>query len=578
MVKDGGEKRLLGAATQQAPRVGIAGRHLVRQRFLEARGLGARPPSSAPGAERLEQLVPEELPVILGDIPVGDGTRALFEAPFEGGAALGRGERAAPALGRPYHFAEGSRRVEDFPHRRRAEAQDERVRILAGRKARKAQGEARPQDRQGALGGAQRGALARGIAVEAEDGLGRKAPQLLDLRLGQRRAERRHSRREAGAVQRDDIHIAFGDDRRGRLLRGLARRRPAVKDAPLLEERRVRRIEVFGLPVAENAPAESDDAAAAVADREDDAVAEPVVAGAPVIRPPQQAAFDQERLRHAGERALQPVARVVGEAEAEAPDRRLVEAALAQIGERAGAARRPELLLEEAAGRRHRRLQIDLALRPRHFLRRGARHFEPRFGGELLDRLAEAEPAALHDEADDVAMRAAAEAMEEALVLDDVEGGRLLLVEGAEADEVAAALRQPDPTPDHLGERRARAQLVEEGGREGHDYANGKPSPASGRGQGEGTLRAICGFVSAPIPLTPTLSRKRERESEKIRPQPTPAAPSPPRPPSPCRSGPRAFRAAPPSRGPYPWRSWRRSRRWHRRPRPPSRRRRAASA
>ena len=98
-------------------------------------------------------------------------------------------------------------------------------------------------------------------------------------------------------------------------------------------------------------------------------------------------------------------------------------------------------------------MQRDLPLGALTLLRRGARHFETGLGGEPLHRLRKGEILGLHGEADHVAMRAAAEAMEEALVLDDVERGRLLLVEGAETRELVALADQPHPAADHRGKR-----------------------------------------------------------------------------------------------------------------------------
>ena len=57
-----------------------------------------------------------------------------------------------------------------------------------------------------------RGALAGRVPVEAQRWFGREPPQFVQLRLGQRSAERRHRAAEAGAVQRDHVHIAFGND------------------------------------------------------------------------------------------------------------------------------------------------------------------------------------------------------------------------------------------------------------------------------------------------------------------------------------------------------------------------------
>src|SRR6185437_3185571 len=66
-------------------------------------------------------------------------------------------------------------------------------------------------------------------------------------------------------------------------------------------------------------------------------------------------------------------------------------------------------------------------------------------------------------------MRAAAEAMIEALVLDGAEGGGLFIVEGAEPDIFAAAPGELDAPPDNRGQRYALAQLIEEAGRKGHE-------------------------------------------------------------------------------------------------------------
>ncbi len=65
-------------------------------------------------------------------------------------------------------------------------------------------------------------------------------------------------------------------------------------------------------------------------------------------------------------------------------------------------------------------------------------------------------------------MRTAAEAMEKALVLDDIERWRLFVVERAQPGLLAAAPGQPDAPPDQIAERDPAAQLVEKAGREGH--------------------------------------------------------------------------------------------------------------
>ena len=62
---------------------------------------------------------------------------------------------------------------------------------------------------------------------------------------------------------------------------------------------------------------------------------------------------------------------------------------------------------------------------------------------KALDRIAEFEALGLHDEGDGIAMRAAAEAMVMRLVVViDVEGRALLVVEGAKAGRLLAAARE----------------------------------------------------------------------------------------------------------------------------------------
>src|SRR6185312_11990498 len=74
-----------------------------------------------------------------------------------------------------------------------------------------------------------------------------------------------------------------------------------------------------------------------------------------------------------------------------------------------------------------------LALRLLALLAALARHLEAGLARQILDRFGKRQIGSLHGKADGVAMRAAAEAMIEALILDDVEGRGLFLVERAEA-------------------------------------------------------------------------------------------------------------------------------------------------
>src|SRR5439155_17449026 len=114
----------------------------------------------------------------------------------------------------------------------------------------------------------------------------------------------------------------------------------------------------------------------------------------------------------------------------------------------AGAGWRPELRLIGIGGGGERLQERLLALRPLAILRGLLRHRNSGFARQPLDRLDEIEIVGAHQKADRIAMRAAAEAMEKPLILDDVERWRLLVVERAKPGLLAAAPGQPDAAPD----------------------------------------------------------------------------------------------------------------------------------
>ena len=84
---------------------------------------------------------------------------------------------------------------------------------------------ARLEQRQRQIDRAIGGAAAGAVAVEAEHRLVRHLPQQRELLLGQRGAERRDRRLEAGRHHGDDVDIAFDRDHRRALVRGRARAR-----------------------------------------------------------------------------------------------------------------------------------------------------------------------------------------------------------------------------------------------------------------------------------------------------------------------------------------------------------------
>src|SRR5262249_43377921 len=155
-----------------------------------------------------------------------------------------------------------------------------------------------------------------------------------------------------------------------------------------------------------------------------------------VLAPADEPGFDRKIEGHA--RALQRLAQrrsSLGRvAEAKARDACLAHPAGLQIIERGPAPSRGELMLIPGGGGLERRDKGRLALGPLALLGRGDRKRQARFTRQPFDRIGEAQAFAAHDEADDIAMGAAAKAVKEPLLVTDRERGRLLVVEGTEAD------------------------------------------------------------------------------------------------------------------------------------------------
>src|SRR5207237_948777 len=82
---------------------------------------------------------------------------------------------------------------------------------------------------------------------------------------------------------------------------------PAVERAALVEQRGVRGVEVFRLALADDAAAEGDRPAAAVADREHHPAAETIVRGAAVVGDPAQPRLVEQRLGEIAAGAARPV-------------------------------------------------------------------------------------------------------------------------------------------------------------------------------------------------------------------------------------------------------------------------------
>ena len=218
-----------------------------------------------------------------------------------------------------------------------------------------------------------------------------------------------------------------------------------VERPALVEQRRRRGVEVLGPLPFQQPPAEPDGVAVRVADREEDAGTELVDDPAAALARAGEADLDEllapdvalglELAGHhvpAGRRPAELVRldRRVREAAAlEVGEGRLTGLGAGQDGVIEGDRGVEDLAQPGAAG--------VLALRPLVDLDAGRR-------GQRAQRLREGRAVPLHDEAEDVAAQAAAEAVPRLARRGDHERGRLLAVEGAEALVGGAGLLQGD--------------------------------------------------------------------------------------------------------------------------------------
>ena len=99
--------------------------------------------------------------------------------------------------------------------------------------------------------------------------------------------------------------------------------------------------------------------------------------------------------------------------------------------------------------------------------------------GKGFDRFGKALPPVAHRESNDIPMRAAAETMEELLVVIDVKTGRLFIMKGAAPFEFSPRPHQTQPSADNPRKRKSVTDFFKEGGGEcGHIYKR-RSYPAS---------------------------------------------------------------------------------------------------
>jgi hypothetical protein len=158
-------------------------------------------------------------------------------------------------------------------------------------------------------------------------------------------AERRDRVLEPGLGEGDDVHVALDDEGVAALADRRARFEEAVELAPLAEDRRLRRVQVFRLAAVEDAAAEADHRPLHRADRKHDAIAEAVVAllarvvarrrpAALVGLGDDQPAFLEQRVVVAREDAGEAAPAVARVAEAEAGGDLAAQASALQVGDR----------------------------------------------------------------------------------------------------------------------------------------------------------------------------------------------------------------------------------------------------
>ena len=369
--------------------------------------------------------------------------------------------------------ANGRARFEMLGHRRRPAQADEIVRILTLGQEREAQAFARADQRQRRLDGAERRPPAGAVAVEAQDRLARHRPQQRALVGGERGAERRDDVGEAGFAHRDRVDIALDDDDRAAVMRALAGAVMIEQQRAFVEERGLRRIEVFRLGARlHRPPAEGDDAAGAVVDRKHHPVAEPVVRNRDVFAVDEQAGFDHRLGADAlgRERVAQRESAPARHSRAQSAaargrrgrGRRDSRAPLAPIG-----------CCRFASNRRAATPGLRSGSRA-SCLRPPRRRLAAASAGPPCRRAARPPPGKLRPsvsirKAKIVAVLAGREVMEEALLVVDEERGRLLRGERRQAAPFAPCLAQFDPLPRHLRDRQPGHDLVEKFGRELHE-------------------------------------------------------------------------------------------------------------
>jgi hypothetical protein len=252
-----------------------------------------------------------------------------------------------------------------------------------------------------------------------------------------------------------------------------------------VEEFGLRRIQILRRHIGrERPPAEADDAAFEIADREDDAIAEAIERDGNVVAGDEKAGGDHLLLRDVLRREVLLQRSAIGRrvADAEFALKLGAEAAVHQVAPGGGAGPALQRRLEEFRRDFHHLVEARPLAVALLGVRVARRHRHAGLAGQTLDRLGERKAFRLHHEGEDVAVLLRREIKPLALLVIDEEGGRLLGIERRQPGELATLLLQLHPPPDDARHRQARADFVEEGIGEAHGTRAAESAGAGGWG------------------------------------------------------------------------------------------------
>ena len=224
----------------------------VPRRWLLARREGAG------GAALLVEAVEPVLAVDAGEVGVADRWRhGRSAAALRPAQASGVVSGSASSSWRHRRASSGSGLASSASNASRPPCADDVVGVLAGGQLDEAQRPVGAEQGQGAR--ARRGSRPSCPALSPSKhriGDGIEPPHPLELRFGERGAVGRDDLGDAGAVERDHVHIALDHDQPLGGAAGGAGAVEVVERPALVEERRVGGVEIFGLAVAEDPAAE----------------------------------------------------------------------------------------------------------------------------------------------------------------------------------------------------------------------------------------------------------------------------------------------------------------------------------